>query len=163
MQAPWGYKPGLAAKSLLCFQPLEPKLSITTVWKNSKDPTFLLYRPRDWSPERGEDLFKGRRRVRIKATTGTWISFPGRFFRWQHGWPWEISSSMPHLLKFLVFKSSLHLSGDSLEISHMEMLARMKRIYLYSGDIFIWEININRTSVRSYWVENRRPIMKSES
>lgn len=70
---------------------------------------------------------------------------------------------MPHLLKFLVFKSSLHLSGDSLEISHMEMLARMKRIYLYSGDIFIWEININRTSVRSYWVENRRPIMKSES
>lgn len=69
---------------------------------------------------------------------------------------------MLYFFKFLVFKFSLYFFGDFLEIFYMEMLARMKRIYLYLGDIFIWEININRISVRSYWVENRRFIMKFE-
>lgn len=45
----------------------------------------------------------------------------------------------------------------------MKLSVRMKRIYSCSGEIFIWEININRADVRSDWVETRRPIMKSES
>lgn len=154
MWAPRDYKPALAAKSLLCFHPLKAKQGITTAWQNNKD--LLLYRPRDWSPERGKDLFKSRHRIRIKTTTGT-LCFPGRFFRGQQSWPWEISSSTPHFLKWLSVQVQLHLPGDSPEIPHTEMSVRIKSIYSHSG-----ERNIHRTNVRNDWLETRRPIMKAE-
>ena len=45
----------------------------------------------------------------------------------------------------------------------MKISVRMKRVYLRSGDIFIWGISINGTSMRSDWVEIKLFIMRSKS